>query len=124
MLNFLKNIFSNKKLVTKFPNVVVGQITAITNHPNADRLKLTTVNIGQNLEVVCGANNIEIGQFVPVALVGATLPNGMVIQQATIRGVDSSGMLCAADELGIGIDHSGIMILNNAKIGDPIDKYI
>ncbi|MCX6792540.1 MAG: hypothetical protein NTY12_00785 [Candidatus Falkowbacteria bacterium] len=124
MLSFLTNLFSNKNNKTKFPKVVVGQIVAIENHPNADRLQLATVNVGKHLKVVCGAPNISIGQLVPVALVGAALPNGIVIQQASIRGVDSEGMICAEDELCIGHDHSGIIVFSEGKIGDTIDKYI
>jgi phenylalanyl-tRNA synthetase beta chain len=124
-MSWLKNIFSSKQnKKTNFPNVVVGQIVAIENHPNADRLQLATVNVGKNIKVVCGAPNIAIGQLVPVALVGAVLANGLVIQQASIRGVESQGMICAADELGIGHDHTGIIVLDNGKIGEPIDNYI
>lgn len=123
MLSFLKNIFS-KGQKTKFPGVVVGQIISIDAHPNADRLQLATVNVGKKIKVVCGAPNIAIGQLVPVALVGTVLPSGMVIQQSTIRGVESEGMICAEDELGIGEDHTGIVVLTSGNIGEPIDKYL
>jgi len=124
MLDFIKNIFLKKRKTTEFSKVVVGKIIAIKSHPNADRLQLVTVDIGEKLEVVCGARNISFGQLVPVALIGAKLANGIVIQQANIRGVESYGMLCSASELGISDDHSGILILDQGKVGEPIDKYI
>ena len=77
------------------------------------------------MEVVCGAPNIKVGQKVPLALLGTKLPNGMEMKEVEIRGVKSSGMLCAADELGLGKDHSGIIILDEkAKKGDSVDKYL
>lgn len=106
--------------------VVVGQILEILKHPNADKLQVAVVDIGkEKLTIVCGAPNISVGQKVPVALVGANLPASTVggqgkfeIKEAEIRGVKSSGMLCAEDELGLGKDHSGILILDaDAKIG-------
>ncbi len=124
-MSFLSRWFSKPKSTeTKFPNVVVGRIMSIENHPNADRLRCVEVDVGETLKIVCGAPNIEVGQLVPVAMVGASLPSGIVIQQAALRGVDSFGMLCAADELGIGTDHSGIMVLSGGTVGEPIDKYI
>lgn len=122
--SFLFKGSSAKENQTRFPNVVVGQIVSIEAHPNADRLQLATVNVGHHLKVVCGAPNIEVGQFVPVALVGAALPNGLVIQQAAIRGVDSQGMICAADELGVGSDHSGVIVFSEGCVGEPIDQYL
>jgi phenylalanyl-tRNA synthetase beta chain len=84
------------------------------------------VDIGQEeLSIVCGAPNIKKGQMIPVALVGAILPNGMEIKKAEVRGEFSSGMLCAEDELSLGDDHGGIMILeNNAKIGQNLADYL
>lgn len=119
----LKNIFS-KKASTKFPKVVVGKIIDVELHPNADRLRIAVVDVGQTLRIVCGASNIEAGQLVPVALLGASLPNGITIKEAVIRGVPSSGMLCAEDELGLGTDHSGIKILRGGTIGESIDAYL
>lgn len=110
----------------KFNNVTVGKILEIEKHPNADRLRLAKVDIGkEKLDIVCGAPNIEVGQLVPVALIGAVLPNGMTIKEAEVRGEKSNGMLCAADELGLGEDHSGIIILDNkkAKIGQDFADY-
>lgn len=124
VISFLKKILAGKSEASRFPKIVVGQILQISKHPAADRLQLVAVDIGKNLTVVCGAFNISVGQFVPVALVGATLPNGLIIKEAMIRGVPSSGMLCSAKELRLGDDHSGIHILKTGIIGQPIDRYI
>lgn len=106
-----------------FNNVVVGEIVAIKPHPNADKLRLAGVVIapgGQPQEIVCGAPNIEVGQKVPVALVGAKLPNGLTIESRAIRGVTSNGMICAEDELGLGQSHAGVMVLPlSTKVGTP-----
>lgn len=99
--------------------VVVGEIKKIDKHPDADKLQVTQTDVGKQnggeLTIVCGAPNIEVGQKVPVALVGTNLEmNGekFEIKKSKIRGVESNGMLCAQDELGIGEDHTGIMILD------------
>ena len=97
--------------------VVVGEVLTCVPHPDADKLKLTTVNIGkeENLQIVCGAPNVAAGQKVIVATVGATIyptpEEPLKIKKAKIRGVESSGMLCAEDELGLGHSHDGILIL-------------
>ena len=111
----------------KFDKVIIGKILEISRHPNADRLQLTKVDVGgkEVLNIVCGASNIEVGQLVPVAMIGAVLPNGLEIKEAEVRGEKSQGMLCAADELGLGDDHSGILILEaNAKIGQSFAKHL
>jgi len=109
----------------RFQKVVVGKIKKINKHPNADRLQIAVVDTGeQELTIVCGAPNIAVGQLVPVALVGAILPNGLEIKETEVRGEKSSGMICAADELGLGNDHSGIMILENAKVGQSLAEYL
>lgn len=110
----------------KFKNIVVGKILEVKKHPNADRLRIAIVDVGEEkLTIVCGAPNIEKGQMVPVALVGAFLPNGMEIKKAKVRGEFSSGMLCAEDELSLGDDHAGIMILEkNTKIGLNLADYL
>ncbi len=97
-----------------FEQVIVGQIKTIVNHADADKLSVCKVDVGQAeyLNIVCGAKNIKPDQKVPVAMIGARLPSGMVIERRKIRGVESEGMLCAPDELGLGQDHSGIMILD------------
>lgn len=115
------------KQAEKFNNVVVGKILEIRKHPNADRLQVTKTEVGGGkvLDIVCGAPNIEVGQMVPVALVGASLPNGLVIKEAEVRGEKSQGMLCASDELGLGEDHSGILILDEkAKLGQSFADYL
>ncbi|WP_202708083.1 phenylalanine--tRNA ligase subunit beta [Sporosalibacterium faouarense] len=83
-------------------NVVVGKIEKIVSHPNADKLVITTIDVGEEkLQIVTGATNINEGDYVPVALVGAKLPNGMKIKKSKLRGEPSFGMLCSAEELGI-----------------------
>ena len=95
-----------------FDKVVVAEILSIRKHPNADRLSFVEVKTHQGtLPIVCGATNIKEGQKVPLALVGARLPNGLEIKKSKIRGVSSEGMLCSETELGLGQDTSGIMIL-------------
>ncbi|MFZ2882609.1 MAG: phenylalanine--tRNA ligase subunit beta, partial [Candidatus Moraniibacteriota bacterium] len=109
-----------------FDGVVVGKILEIKKHPNADKLQLTKIDIGnKKLDIVCGAKNIAVGDKVPVALIGTKLPNGIEIKEAEIRGEKSFGMLCALDELGLGTDHSGIFILDSkVKIGEPAKEYL
>ena len=94
-------------------SVVVGRIDEVASHPQADKLVVCQVDVGQeqNLQIVCGAPNACEGLTVPVALVGAVLSNGMVIKQAKLRGISSSGMLCSAKELLLSDDHSGLMEL-------------
>lgn len=96
-------------------DVVVGRLLSIERHPNADKLWLTTVDTGSGtpLQIVCGADNISVGQLVPVALVGSTLAGGRRIERSKIRGVESQGMLCSAIELGLGEDAEGIHILGS-----------
>ncbi len=96
-------------------DVVVGRLMAIERHPNADKLWLTSVDIGAGapLQIVCGADNISVGQLVPVALVGSVLAGGRRIERSKIRGVESQGMLCSAIELGLGEDAEGIHILGS-----------
>ena len=94
-------------------SVVVGELLTVARHPRADRLSLTTVDVGggQVLEIVCGATNIAPGQRVPVALPGAILPGGQRIERAEKMGVVSNGMLCSGDELNLTSDADGILIL-------------
>jgi phenylalanyl-tRNA synthetase beta chain len=94
-------------------SVVVGELLTVEKHPNADRLHLTTVNIGSGepLHIVCGAHNIAPGQRVPVALPGAVLPGGRRIEKTEKMGIASEGMLCSGDELNITSDAEGILIL-------------
>jgi phenylalanyl-tRNA synthetase beta chain len=109
--------------------VVIGHVLTCEKHPDADKLNVTTVSIGtEELQIVCGAPNVAAGQKVVVATVGTTLfPNpgeAFHIKKAKIRGVESFGMLCAEDELGIGHSHEGIIVLpENTKIGIPASAY-
>ncbi len=96
-----------------FSRVSIGRITKLRRHPNADKLVLCDVDVGDaaELKIVCGASNIKEGDTVPVALTGATLAGGLTVKKTKIRGEGSEGMLCSERELGISEDHSGIMIL-------------
>ena len=107
--------------------VVVGKILECKKHPDADRLSLTKVDIGKEkkLSIVCGAPNVAKGQKVAVALPGVTLPNGLTLEKRKVRGEASEGMICAADELGLGSDHAGIMVLEeNLKVGKKLSSVI
>ncbi len=110
----------------QFSGVVVGRVLEVMPHPNADRLRLTVVDTGQEkLNIVCGAPNVAVGQLVPIALVGTILPGGLEIKEAEIRGAKSEGMICAEDELGLGKEHAGIMVLEKrAKLGEAFAKYL
>ncbi|MGH2488292.1 MAG: phenylalanine--tRNA ligase subunit beta, partial [Candidatus Limnocylindria bacterium] len=98
---------------TEWKDVVVGRVLDIERHPNAETLWLTHVDIGDGeaLEIVCGAQNLAVGQLVPVAVPGAELPGGRRIGRTKIRGAVSNGMLCSPIELGLGEDADGILIL-------------
>ncbi len=107
--------------------IVVGKVEECNAHPNADKLVLCKVDVGDEvLPIVCGAPNVEAGQYVPVALTGTSLPLGnngemVKIKKSKIRGEESRGMICAEDELGLGDDHSGIMVLEEeAAPGTPL----
>ncbi len=107
--------------------VVVGQITAIGPHPNADRLRICQVNVGNGMPrtIVCGAANAAAGLKVPVALPGAVLPGGLTIKEAAVRGVDSAGMLCSAQELGLAESSEGLMVLDEkAAVGVPLSQLL
>lgn len=109
--------------------IVIGEVLTCEKHSNADTLSVTTVNIGNGivLPIVCGAPNVAAGQKVPVAVVGTTLydgDNGFQIKKSKIRGEFSEGMICAEDELGLGSDHEGIMVLDaNATVGSKAKDY-
>jgi phenylalanyl-tRNA synthetase beta chain len=112
-------------------NVVVGQITAVETHPNADRLRLATVDLGKESEtVVCGAPNLNVGDKIAFARSGARLINpynGKVeeLKPAKIRGVVSRGMICSEKELGISENHEGILVLGaEAKVGTPLAEHL
>jgi len=109
--------------------IVIGKVLTCVQHPNADRLKVTTVDLGNGkiVQVVCGAPNVAAGQTVPVATIGTTLYDdkgeGFIIKKGNIRGAESHGMICAEDELGLGASHAGIMVLDEALVaGTPAAK--
>ena len=110
--------------------IVVGQVLTCKQHSNADRLRVTTIDVGAEvpLNIVCGAPNVAIGQKVAVATIGTTLytPEGeaWTIKKGKIRGEESHGMLCAEDELGLGKSHDGIMVLDDSlDVGSPLAKH-
>jgi len=109
-----------------FEKIVVAHVKSVAPHPNADKLRVTEVDAGtgMDLTIVCGAPNVAAGQKVPCALVGARLP-GLEIKQAKLRGIESSGMLCSARELGMSDDHSGLLVLpQDAPVGRDIREYL
>jgi phenylalanyl-tRNA synthetase beta chain len=111
----------------KYRNFVVGEVIECSTHPNADKLTLCKVDIGNRvLDIVCGAPNVKANQKVCVALEGAVIPKGgIVIQKTKIRGIKSEGMICAEDELEISDDHSGIMELPpDTPVGKAFSDYI
>ncbi|HEX4729816.1 MAG TPA: hypothetical protein VH299_01025, partial [Solirubrobacterales bacterium] len=97
-------------------NFVIGKVTEAVQHPDADRLRVCTVDVGEDgpRTIVCGAPNVGAGQTVAVALPGALMPGGEKLRKAKLRGVASEGMILAADELELGEDHEGIMVLDDA----------
>ncbi|MFT5277647.1 MAG: phenylalanyl-tRNA synthetase beta chain [Glaciecola sp.] len=110
-----------------FSGVVVGEIVECGQHPDADKLQVTKINVGGDelLDIVCGAPNCRLGLKVAVAIVGAVLPGNFKIKKAKLRGQPSFGMLCSFSELGMGEDHSGILELpSDAPIGDDIRDYL
>jgi phenylalanyl-tRNA synthetase beta chain len=111
---------------SEWDNVVVGEILEISGHPNAEKLQLVKVRTGDTvLPIVCGAPNIAVGQHIPLAVEGANLPGGMVIKKSKIRGEVSHGMICSEPELGLGDDHSGILVLpSDAPVGRPLAEYL
>jgi phenylalanyl-tRNA synthetase beta chain len=110
-------IESVEEMGEEIQNVKVGLIKDIQPHPDADKLSVCTTDVGDDeaLQIVCGAQNIKVGDKVPTAVIGGTLPGGTKIKKGKLRGVESRGMMCSARELGLGDDHSGLLILN----GDP-----
>ncbi len=109
--------------------VVIGRVLTCTDHPDSDHLHITTVDLGNGepTQIVCGAPNVAAGQTVVVATVGTTLYDGdkeVKIKKSKIRGVESFGMICAEDELGLGTDHAGIMVLpDDVAPGTPAAEY-
>lgn len=112
--------------------IIIGEILELENHPNADKLHVLKVNTGTEvLQIVCGAQNIAVGDIVPVSLVGAKVfdvdHNPQEITVAKLRGVESNGMLCSIRELGLGTDHDGIYLLDKKlkeNLGQPVNKFV
>ena len=109
--------------------LVIGEVLTCEAHPNSDHLHVTTVNVGSGepLQIVCGAPNVAAGQKVVVAVNGTKLYDGdkeFTIKRSKLRGVESNGMICAEDEIGVGTDHSGIIVLpDSAVVGTPAKEY-
>ncbi|WP_025786111.1 YtpR family tRNA-binding protein [Sporosarcina sp. D27] len=116
-----KNSVSLELNVDFSPKFVVGHVVSKEKHPNADKLNICKVNVGEEtLQIVCGAPNVESDQKVVVAKVGAVMPSGMIIRDAELRGVPSSGMICSAKELALpdAPAEKGILVLSaDAKVG-------
>jgi phenylalanyl-tRNA synthetase beta chain len=131
----LKNILTNSGLEVEaieeigksLEGFVVGEVVSKEKHPNADKLSVCKVNDGKEIyQVICGAPNVEAGQKIVFAPLGVIIPGtGEKLKKAKIRGVESFGMICSEMELGLGDDHTGIVVLdNNAPIGMPINEYL
>ncbi len=109
-----------------YDEVRVAEIVTVGPHPNSDRLSIVTASVGnETVDVVCGAPNVRVGLKVPYAAVGTTLASGITLKKAVIRGIESNGMLCAPDELGLGESHEGLCELpDTAVLGEPITYYV
>ena len=110
-----------------FSGVVVGEVLSIQQHPDADRLRICQVDVGQeeSLQIVCGASNVRVGLKIPAALCGAVLPGDFNIKKSKLRGVESLGMLCSEKELGLAADANGLMELSSdAPVGIDIRDYL
>ena len=111
----------------QFNDVVVAEVLDVTRHPDADRLNVCRVATGRGepATIVCGAPNVAVGLRVPCALPGARLPGDFTIKVAKVRGIESSGMLCSAKELGIAEEASGLLVLPaDAPVGLSIREYL
>jgi phenylalanyl-tRNA synthetase beta chain len=114
--------------VTALENFVVGKVLDARQHPDADRLSVCMVDVGDHepKQIVCGAPNVAAGQTVAVARPGAVLPDGRTLTKATLRGVESNGMILAEDELAIGTEHAGILVLDQDSLspGTPLEEVL
>ncbi|MEO6220547.1 MAG: phenylalanine--tRNA ligase subunit beta, partial [Ginsengibacter sp.] len=126
----LESLKKYEEITNSLEGLIIGEVISCEKHPNADKLKLTFVNNGKDetLQIVCGAPNVAKGQKVVVAPAGTTIyPKSgdiLTIKKTKIRGVESDGMICAADEIGIGESHAGIIILPDDAIpGTPVSDY-
>ena len=109
-------------------SIVVGYVKSREKHPDADKLSVCQVDVGsETLQIVCGAKNVEAGQFVPVALIGTTMPNGLEIKKAKLRGIESCGMICSSTELGLPKINDGILPLDESigklKLGRSLGEF-
>ena len=124
----VEGIETKESIKGSLKGIVVGEVLTCIQHPNADRLKVTTVDLGNGIvQIVCGAPNVAVGQKVPVATIGTTLYDekgeGFQIKKGKIRGEESHGMICAEDELSLGTGHDGILVLNeNLQVGTPVSE--
>ncbi|MEQ4562122.1 MAG: YtpR family tRNA-binding protein, partial [Acinetobacter sp.] len=110
-----------------FTGVVVGEVLSVEQHPDADRLRVTTVNIGNGepLQIVCGAPNVRVGMKAPVATIGAVLPGDFKIKKGKLRGIESQGMLCGASEIDLEDKIDGLLELpQDAPVGTNIRDYL
>ncbi|MEO6638926.1 MAG: phenylalanine--tRNA ligase subunit beta [Ginsengibacter sp.] len=126
----LESLVKYEQITNGLQGLIVGEVTSLEQHPNADKLKVATVDNGkgEKLQIVCGATNIALGQKVVIAPVGTTLYplNGepISIKKAKLRGIESHGMICAEDEIGVGESHDGIIILpENLEAGEFLSDY-
>ncbi|MBV9804943.1 MAG: phenylalanine--tRNA ligase subunit beta, partial [Solirubrobacterales bacterium] len=114
--------------VTALQNFVIGRVLEAEQHPNADRLRVCVVDIGDEApsQIVCGAPNVAAGQTVAVAKPGAVMPDGTKLGAAKLRGIESNGMILAEDEVAIGTDHDGIMVLEPDGLtpGTPLQTVL
>ncbi len=114
----------------ELPGIVVGKVLDLRAHPNAEKIQLVDVDIGDGgaTQICCGAFNMDIGDLIPVATIGSVLPGGMEISKRKLRGETSNGMCCSASEIGMGEDHEGIMVLSPAgeKLipGTPLNEAL
>ncbi|OQW67159.1 MAG: phenylalanine--tRNA ligase subunit beta [Proteobacteria bacterium ST_bin11] len=114
-------------VAAEFSGVVIGEVLSTVQHPNADKLRICQVNIGQteSLQIVCGASNVRPGLKIPAALIGAVLPGDFKIKESKLRGEFSFGMLCSEKELGLAVSSEGLMELpNDAPVGADIRDYL
>ncbi|HJY23691.1 MAG TPA: hypothetical protein VJ279_12435, partial [Hanamia sp.] len=126
----VENIEKYEEITNGLEGLIIGEVLLCEKHPDADKLKVTSVDTGNGapLQIVCGAANVAQGQKVIVATIGTTLyPTSgepFTIKKAKIRGVESHGMLCAEDEIGLGQSHAGIIVLApETKTGMPAKEY-
>ena len=115
-----------KSVSAEWKNIITAKVLDVQKHPNADKLKICSLTDGTNIySVVCGASNVDKGQVVPLALIGAVLPGDFEIKKAVIRGVQSEGMICSEKELGLSEHSAGIMVLSDTVgLGKPLKQAL